>query len=122
MILPSYVRTQSLNILNWRGQVSVYAGKSMHKALWEPERRWATSGISKLFQVKQKNSNSPIYSVCSAGNAQKAIYIKHKKNMPCAVYKNICNKLRTKPETVQAGLTGQGQGEKRIGSKQGGMQ
>jgi len=31
--------------------------------------------------------------------------------MPCTVYKNICNKLRKKPETVQAGLTGQG-GEK----------
>lgn len=31
--------------------------------------------------------------------------------MPCTVYKNIFNKLRTKPETVQAGLTGQG-GEK----------
>lgn len=57
--------------------------------------------ISKLFQAQQKNSHCLICSVCSAGNAQKAIYIKHKKNMPCAVYKNICNKLRTKPETVQ---------------------
>lgn len=67
--------------------------------------------ISKLFQVRQKTSNCPAHSVCSAGSAQKAIYIKPKKNMPCIVYKNICNELRTKPETIQAGLTGQG-GEK----------
>lgn len=98
---------QSPNTLISTGQVSVHEAKSTHEALQDQSPSGEELRPLANFSKSSRKTPTVPLTVYALLEMHKKPSISNIRKISCRVYKNICNKLRTKPEALQVGLTGQ---------------